>query len=77
MRGTKFQRSEFTEAVSGQRAFNIHKNRVGKIMTESRVPNVSNYLSLGFNSQLMADEFGVMSNFPLDETLSEKNEHIN
>ena len=74
MRGTRYQRNEFTEAVSKQRAYNIHINRVGKIMTESRVPNISKSLGLGFNSQILTDEFGVMSNFPLNETLSEQNE---
>lgn len=50
MRGTRYQRNEFTEAVSKQRAYNIHMNRVGKIMTASRVPNISKSLGLGFNS---------------------------
>jgi hypothetical protein len=50
MRGTRYQRNEFTDATSKQRAYNIHMNRVGRIMTTSRVPNISKSLGLGFNS---------------------------
>jgi hypothetical protein len=40
-------------------------------MMESRVPNISKSLGLGLNSQLVIDEFGQMSNLPMNETLSD------